>query len=158
MMIGEKLWKMHNEHLLKLWERTKKLLLVKSKSKWLWTRFLHPAPYNHCSWIIYEGFWKITAKMPPEAWYKMYVKPWHPEWAILGICVLSRVISASASERNWSTHWLGHIQSKISNKISNKLSPETTEKLVYVCLNSKMAANVSYADKLKMFAWDNEDV
>ena len=22
-----------------------------------------------------------AAKMPPEAWYEMYVKPWHPELA-----------------------------------------------------------------------------
>ena len=48
----------------------------------------------------------------------------------------------------------GHIQTKIRNK----LSPETTEKLVYVYSNSKMAATVRDADELKMFAWDNEDV
>ena len=36
--------------------------------------------------------------------------------------------------------------------------PETTEKLVYVYSNSKMAATVRDADELKMFAWDNEDV
>ena len=32
----------------------------------------------------------------------------------------------------------------------------TTEKLVYVS-NSKMVAATRDADKLKMFAWDNED-
>ena len=54
-----------------------------------------------------------------------------------GMRVLSQVSSASSCERNWSAQ--GHIQTKISNK----LSAETTEKLVYVYLNSKMAATVS---------------
>ena len=90
--------------------------------------------------------------MPPEAWYEMYVKPWHPILTMVGMRVLSHVISASSCERNWSAH--GHIQTKIRNK----LSPETTEKLVYVYSNSKMAATVRDADELKMFAWDNEDV
>ena len=36
-----------------------------------------------------------AAKMPPESWYEMYVKPWHPELATVGMCVLSHVISAS---------------------------------------------------------------
>jgi hypothetical protein len=40
----------------------------------------------------------------------------------------------------------------------HELSPATTEKLVYVYLNSKMEATVRDADKLKIFAWDNEDV
>ena len=66
--------------------------------------------------------------------------------------VLSQVISSSSCERNWSVHW--HVQTKIHSK----LSPETTEKLVCVYLNSKMAATACDADKLKMFAWDNEDV
>ena len=57
--------------------------------------------------------------MPPEAWYEMYVKPWHPILAMVGMRVLSHVISASSCERNWSAH--GHIQTKIRNK----LSPET---------------------------------
>ena len=82
----------------------------------------------------------------------MYVKPWHPELVTVGMRFLSQDISASSCERNWSAH--GHIQTKIHNK----LSPETTEKLVYVYLNSKMAAAVCDADELKMFAWDNENV
>ena len=53
---------------------------------------------------------------------------------------------------NWSAH--RHIQTKICNK----LSPETTEKLVYVDSNNKLAATVHNANDLKMFAWDNEDV
>ena len=55
-------------------------------------------------------------------------------------------------ERNWSAH--GHTHTKISNR----LDPATTEKLVYVCSNSKLVASTRDADKLKMFAWDNEDV
>ena len=31
-----------------------------------------------------------AAKMPPEAWYEMHVKPWHPESAVVGARVLSR--------------------------------------------------------------------
>ena len=64
--------------------------------------------------------WADAAKMPSEAWYEMYVKPWHPELAMVGMLVLSQDISASSCERNWSTH--GHIQTKIRNM----LSPETT--------------------------------
>ena len=99
-----------------------------------------------------ETVWANAAKMPPEAWYEMYVKPWHPELAMVGMRVLSQVIFVSSCERNWSTH--RHIQTKILNK----LSPEKTEKLVYVDLTSKMAAAVCDAYELKMFAWDNEDV
>ena len=92
------------------------------------------------------------AKMPPEAWYELYVKPWWPELALVGMRVLSQVISASSCERNWSAH--GHIHSKIRNR----LDPATTEKLVYVYSNSKIVAATRDADELKMFAWDNEDV
>ena len=88
--------------------------------------------------------------MPPEAWYEMYVKPWHPELARVGMCVLSQVVSASSCARNWSAHW------HIHKKIRNRLDPATTEKLVYVYSNSKLVASTRDADKLKMFAWDNE--
>ena len=81
-----------------------------------------------------ETVWANAAKMPPEAWYEMCVKPWHPILAMVGMSVLSQVISASSCERNWSAH--RHIQTKIRNK----LSPETTEKLVYDYSNSKMQA------------------
>ena len=46
-----------------------------------------------------ETVWANAAKMPPEAWYEMYVKPWHPELAKVGMSVLSQVISASSCER-----------------------------------------------------------
>ena len=68
----------------------------------------------------------LGAKMPPEAWYEMYVKPRRPELATVGMRVPSQAISASSCERNWSAH--GHIQTKIRNK----LTPETAEKIVYV--------------------------
>ena len=96
--------------------------------------------------------WANAANIPPEAWYEMYVKPWHPELAKVGMRVLSQVISASSCERNWSAH--GHIHTKIRNR----LDPATTEKLVYVYSNSKMVAGTRDTDELKMFAWDNEDV
>ena len=44
------------------------------------------------------------------------------------------------------------------HRSATSLVPETTEKLVYVYSNSKMAATVHNANELKMFAWDNEDV
>ena len=81
-----------------------------------------------------ETVWANAAKMPQEAWHEMCVKPWHPELAMVGMRVLSQVISASSCERNWSAH--GHIQTKIRNK----LSPETTDKLVHVYSNSKTQA------------------
>jgi hypothetical protein len=99
-----------------------------------------------------ETVWANAAKMPPEAWYELYVKPWWPELTLVGMRVLSQVISASSCERNWSAH--GHIHSKIRNR----LDPATNEKLVYVYSNSKIVAATRDADELKMFAWDNEDV
>ena len=66
--------------------------------------------------------------------------------------IKSQVISASSCERNWSAHW------HILTKIFNRLDPATTEKLVYVYSNSKLVASTRDADKLKMLAWDNEDV
>ena len=99
-----------------------------------------------------ETVWANAAKMPPEVWHERYVKPWHPESAMVGTRVLSQVVPASSCERNWSA------RGRIPTKIRNKLSPETTEKLVYVHSKSKMAAAVRDADELKMFAWDNEDV
>ena len=80
------------------------------------------------------------------------MKPWWPELALVGMCVLSQVISASSCERTWFAH--GHIHSKIRSR----LDPATTEKLVYVYSNSKMVAATRDADELKIFAWDNEDV
>ena len=47
-----------------------------------------------------ETVWANAAKMPPEAWYEMYVKPWHAELAKVGMSVLSQAISASSSESN----------------------------------------------------------
>ena len=63
-----------------------------------------------------ETVWTNAAKIQMrQAWYKMYVKPWHPELAMVGMRVLSQVISASSCERNWSAH--GHIHSKIRNRL-----------------------------------------
>ena len=54
--------------------------------------------------------WTNATKMGTEEWYKMYVRPFHPELALVGMQVLVLVISALSSmscERNWSAH--GHI-------------------------------------------------
>ena len=77
----------------------------------------------------------------------MYVKPWHPELAMVEMRVRSQDISASSCERNRSAH--GHIHSKLRNR----LEPATTEKLVYVYSNSKMVAATRDANELKMLAW-----
>ena len=72
----------------------------------------------------------------------MYVKPWHPELAMVEMRVLSQDISASSCEHNQSSH--GHI---------NRLEHATTEKLIYVYSNSKMVAATRDANELKMLAW-----
>ena len=66
--------------------------------------------------------------------------------------IQSQVISASSCERNWSAN------ENIHARICNRLDPATTEKLVYIYSNSKLMASTRDAEKLKMFAWDNEDV
>ncbi len=76
--------------------------------------------------------WTNAAKMGPEEWYETYVRPFHPELALVGMLVLEQVISASSCERNWSAH--GHIHSEVRNR----LAQATTEVLVY--LNRKAAA------------------
>ena len=73
----------------------------------------------------------MAAKRQFEARYEMYVKPWHPELAIVGMYVLSLVLSTSSCNRNRSAH--GYIYSKIRNRLERA----TTEKLVHVCSNSK---------------------
>ena len=80
--------------------------------------------------------------MPPEAWYESYVKPWHPELARVGMCVLSQVISASSCERNWSAHW------HIHTKISNRLYPAATKQEACLYL-LKLVATTRDADKLR---------
>ena len=94
-----------------------------------------------------ETVWAKAAKRPFEAWYEMYVKPWHPELVMVEMRVLSQVISACSCERNWSAH--GHIRSRIGNR----LEPATTEKIVYVYSNSKMVAATRDANELRMLAW-----
>ena len=63
--------------------------------------------------------------------FRMYMKSWYPELAIVGLCVLSHVISATSCERNWCAHRHIHL------KILNRVEPATTEKFVYVYSNSK---------------------
>ena len=73
-----------------MWVRTQRLF---SYRKYF---FLDSYTQSHkISGIVYDGFSKIAAKIPPGAWYEMYVKPWHPESAMLGMRVLSQVVSAS---------------------------------------------------------------
>ena len=64
--------------------------------------------------------WANAAKMPPEAWYEVHVKPRRPELAKVGTRVLSQVISASSCERTSSAHGQIHL------KIRNRLDPATT--------------------------------
>ena len=61
------------------------------------------------------------------------LKPWHPEWAMVGRLVLSQVISVSTCEQNWP--WSAHRH--IHLKIRNRLEPATTVKLVYFTQTAK---------------------
>ncbi len=88
--------------------------------------------------------------MGPEEWYEMYVTPFHPELALVGMRVLSQVISALSCERNWSAN--GHIHTEVRNR----LAQATTEKLVYIVSNRKAVAAAARDDELKMSTWDNE--
>ena len=56
-----------------------------------------------------------------------------------------------------SSHFCVFVCAKLVSS-GTHLSPATTEKLVYVYSNRKMAATVSDADELKMLAWENGDV
>jgi hypothetical protein len=42
--------------------------------------------------------WSDSARFCPEEWYKLYVRAYHPDLALLGIRVLSQIISASSRE------------------------------------------------------------
>ena len=70
--------------------------------------------------------WTNASQMGPEEWYGMYVRPFQPELALVGMQVLSQVISGSSCERNWSAHGHNH------SEVRNRLAPATTEKLVYI--------------------------
>ena len=50
-----------------------------------------------------ETVWAKAAERPFEAWYKMYVKPWHPELAMVEMRVLSQYISVSSYLEPWDT-------------------------------------------------------
>ena len=108
----------------------------------------------------------------------MFMKSWHPELAMLGMFVLSQVISASSCASAVLAWWpwlrLATVKAavtayfwsssgcEIGLKIRNRLEPASTEKLVYVYSNSKMVAATSVADKpkigiMKMTGRENED-
>ena len=82
-----------------------------------------------------------------RAWCEMHVKSWNPDSATVGM-------------RLHSSHFCILVRAKrtYQTTICNKRSSETTENLVYVYSNSKMATSVRDAYELNMFAWDNEDV
>jgi hypothetical protein len=97
-----------------------------------------------------ETTWTNATRMGPEEWYEMYVTPFHPELALVGMQILSQVIYASSCERNWSAH--EHIHSEVCNR----LAPATTGNLVYIYSNRKAVAAAARDDELKMSTWDNE--
>ena len=101
--------------------------------------------------FLNKTVWTNAVTMPSEQWYEIYVKPWHPEFAEVGMRVLLQVVSASSCERNWSAHW--HIHSKVSNK----LNPAAIEKLVYVYANSTIKSETLVDGNLKMFVWDDKE-
>ena len=74
--------------------------------------------------FLVDNTWTNSAKMGHEEWYKMFVRPFQRELALVGTQVLAQVISACSCESNWSAH--GHIHSEVRNR----LAPATTEKPV----------------------------
>ena len=90
-----------------------------------------------------------AAKMPPEAWYEMYVNPWWQELAMVGMCVLSQIISSSAYERNWSAH--GH-HGTSSRRCATGLVLEPLKGLSAFTQTPKWQHKFAIADELKMFA------
>ena len=72
--------------------------------------------------------WTNAAQMGPKEWYEMYVRTFHPELALVGMQVLSQVISASSCklERKWPAHGNVHLE------VRKRVAPATTEKLVYI--------------------------
>ena len=89
----------------------------------------------------------------------MYWKPWHPNLAKVGMCVISQVISVSSCERNWSAHW--QIQSKIRNRLpvetptGESVETATTEMLVYVTQISENQTTYNMVTSYNMYINNN---
>jgi hypothetical protein len=72
---------------------------AKAQLDWQWFYKVKKGPM-----FSRDTTWTNAAKMGPEEWYETYVRPFHPELALVGMLVLAQVISASSCERNWSAH------------------------------------------------------
>ena len=70
-----------------------------------------------------------------EEGYEMRVGPFQPELGLIGMQVLSLVISASSYERNWTAH--GHVHSEVRNR----LAPAMNKKLLYIYYTVVAAAH-----------------
>jgi hypothetical protein len=88
--------------------------------------------------------------MGPEEWYEMYVRPFHPELALVGMRVLAQVISASSCERNWSP------MGTFTRKFATGLRQLRLKSWYIQVYSNRKAAAAASDDELKMFAWDNE--
>ena len=91
--------------------------------------------------------------MPAHAWWSLYGGG-YPELQRVAIRVLSQVISASASERNWSTYGFIHSKSR------NRLQPARANKLVYVHSNLRLldrTSGVSYEEQFPVWDFESED-
>ena len=95
-----------------------------------------------------ETVWANAAKMPPEALYEMYVKPWHPDWREWG-CVFC--LKSFQRLRVSVTGLLTGISTQRS-ATGPILQPLRSLSML------NQTPNRSHVDKLKMFAWDYEDV
>ena len=75
-----------------------------------------------CTMFSRETTWTNAARMGPEEWYEMYVTPFHPELALVGMRVLSQVISASSFFKETV------LPMDTFTEVCNRLAPATTEK------------------------------
>ena len=89
-----------------------------------------------------ETVWANAGKMPPEAWYEIYVKPWHQELARVGMQVLSRVISAS------SCGVTGLLTGTSTPRSATGLILQPLRSVSMFTQNSKLVASTSDADEL----------
>lgn len=99
--------------------------------------------------VVREG----AKTMPAHAWWSLYGGG-YPELQRVAIRVLSQVISASASERNWSTYGFIHSKSR------NRLQPARANKLVYVHSNLRLldrTSGVSYEEQFPVWDFESED-
>jgi hypothetical protein len=124
---------------------------------WLFGFFVSSREWKTESMQI-SGSLKAKRQKPPEAWHEVHVKTC---WPMVGMRVLSRVISASESESQCEPTWSA--RERIHSKVRNRPDPAATEELV--TSESTFAQTAEWLQRLVMLTrskcWRdnlNEDV